>query len=500
MASYLDPEAIVPRPRERRRRRPSRLRVPRREAAFAEAVVGAGLTWVGPPPACFAPPATSSTQAPRRGAACRRSRPASRRRSVPAAREGGRRRRRARHAARPRARTTRRRARSRAARGGGRVRGRACLLRALRRTGAPRRGAAPRRRARDDDRARRAGLLHPAPPPEGARGDARPAVDAALRARDLRCGRRDRAPPATWAPARPSSCADGGRFWFLELNARIQVEHPVTEARHRHRPRRAAAADRGRRAARIASSTRGPRGRGAPLRRGSADVPAAGRPGRAAQLPDGDARRRGVDAGDEVPVAYDPLIAKLVAHGGTREEALNGLAAALAETDVGGVTTASPSSAGSSRHPVVRAGRRDDRVPRGTPAPLAPPRRPRPSRGVLAAQPPPRRRSPPRPPPGRGRARTGAARTAGGGARADARHGAPCPRRRGRRSRRASRCRSRGDEDGDAARLALRRDGRARPRRRGRPGAGGRRARRARRPRGCATRRPPSTGCSADHV
>jgi acetyl/propionyl-CoA carboxylase alpha subunit len=47
----------------------------------------------------------------------------------------------------------------------------------------------------------------------------------------------------------------------------------------------------------------------------------------------------GVQAGDEVSVHYDPMLAKVIARGATREEARGRLAAALAETVALGVTT-----------------------------------------------------------------------------------------------------------------------------------------------------------------
>ena len=52
-----------------------------------------------------------------------------------------------------------------------------------------------------------------------------------------------------------------------------------------------------------------------------------------------------------MPVAYDPLIAKLIAQDATREEALDRLSGGLDETRVGGVTTNLPSCAGSSTTP-----------------------------------------------------------------------------------------------------------------------------------------------------
>jgi acetyl/propionyl-CoA carboxylase alpha subunit len=64
----------------------------------------------------------------------------------------------------------------------------------------------------------------------------------------------------------------------------------------------------------------------------------------------------GVEAGDEVGGAYDPMIAKLIAHGGDREAALARLADALDETVVEGVTTNLPFLRWLVAHPAFRAG------------------------------------------------------------------------------------------------------------------------------------------------
>jgi acetyl/propionyl-CoA carboxylase alpha subunit len=64
----------------------------------------------------------------------------------------------------------------------------------------------------------------------------------------------------------------------------------------------------------------------------------------------------GVEEGDEIGLAYDPLIAKLVAYGHDRPEALDRLAAALEETVVEGVTTNVSFLRWLLAHPVVRAG------------------------------------------------------------------------------------------------------------------------------------------------
>jgi acetyl/propionyl-CoA carboxylase alpha subunit len=74
------------------------------------------------------------------------------------------------------------------------------------------------------------------------------------------------------------------------------------------------------------------------------------------RLPQGVRVDAGVEEGDEVPLAYDAMIAKLIAHGTTRTEALDQLGRALAETEVGGVTTNLPFLRWLVDHPAVRAG------------------------------------------------------------------------------------------------------------------------------------------------
>ena len=150
---------------------------------------------------------------------------------------------------------------------------------------------------------------------------------------------------------------DGREFFFLELNGRIQVEHPVTEE-----------ATRLDLVAFQLAIARGeevvdPQSR---LRRHAVEVrlyaedpvdflPQTGTVERL-RLPDSIRVDAGVAEGDEVGVAYDPMIAKLIASGETRTEALDRLGGALAETEVGGVTTNLPFLRWLVSHPVVRAG------------------------------------------------------------------------------------------------------------------------------------------------
>jgi acetyl/propionyl-CoA carboxylase alpha subunit len=149
---------------------------------------------------------------------------------------------------------------------------------------------------------------------------------------------------------------DGREFFFLELNGRIQVEHPVTEA--------VTGIDLVQWQLRIARGERldvhpEPRGAAVEVRLYAEDprtfLPQAGTITRL-RLPASVRVDAGVSEGDEIGTAYDPLIAKLIASGATRDEALDGLAGALAETEVGGVTTNLPFLRWLVAHPVVRAG------------------------------------------------------------------------------------------------------------------------------------------------
>ena len=150
---------------------------------------------------------------------------------------------------------------------------------------------------------------------------------------------------------------DGDDAFFLELNGRIQVEHPVTEAVSGldlvAEQLRIAAGER------LVAQSHEVRGHAVEVRLYAEDpgsfLPQAGRV-RRLRLPSGVRVDGGVEEGDEVGLAYDPMIAKLVAHGQHREEALDRLAAALAETEIDGVVTNLPFLRWLVAHPVLRAG------------------------------------------------------------------------------------------------------------------------------------------------
>jgi len=184
-----------------------------------------------------------------------------------------------------------------------------------------------------------------------------PALDAALRARMSNAAVALARAIGYESAGTAEFMVDGSGFYFLELNARIQVEHPVTEL--------VTGLDLVREQLDIAAGGRldlRPRldGHAVEVRLYAEDprtfLPQAGRVERL-RLPAGVRVDAGVEEGDEIGTSYDPLLAKLIAHAPTRAEALALLGRALAETEVGGVTTNLPFLRWLVAHPLLRAGR-----------------------------------------------------------------------------------------------------------------------------------------------
>ncbi|HEV2630615.1 MAG TPA: acetyl-CoA carboxylase biotin carboxylase subunit [Pseudolabrys sp.] len=131
-------------------------------------------------------------------------------------------------------------------------------------------------------------------------------------------------------------------FWFMEMNTRLQVEHPVTEA--------VTGLDLVEWQFRIAAGEKLPLkqdqvrldGHAVEARLYAEDpergfLPSTGRLV-ALSFPQCEGLRidSGVEAGDTVTPFYDPMIAKVIAHGATRDAALDILAEALEQTVVAG--------------------------------------------------------------------------------------------------------------------------------------------------------------------
>ena len=242
-----------------------------------------------------------------------------------------------------------------------------------------------------------------------------PALDAALRAEMSEAAVAFACAIGYRSAGTAEFMLDGREFWFLELNGRIQVEHPVTEAvtginivREQIRiaqgeplagnsllraPGPAAGGG-------SAASNSLLLGHAVEVRLYAEDprtfLPQAGTVERL-RLPETIRVDAGVAEGDEVGVGYDPMIAKLIAHGETRDEAFAHLRAALAETDVGGLTTNLPFLRWLVAHPAVLAGETTTAFLEDHPPLSAPPRFP----GRVWRQPwrlnlpPPPRRPPP---------------------------------------------------------------------------------------------------------
>ncbi|NDR56410.1 acetyl/propionyl/methylcrotonyl-CoA carboxylase subunit alpha [Aliiruegeria sabulilitoris] len=152
-------------------------------------------------------------------------------------------------------------------------------------------------------------------------------------------------------------------FWFMEMNTRLQVEHPVTEA--------VTGLDLVEWQLRVASGEKLPlaqeeircEGHAFEARLYAEDVPAGFLPatGRLAHLRFSDLSRNdsGVREGDEISPWYDPMIAKVITHGPSRGVALARLSRALEQTEVGGTVTNIAFLEALSRHEGFAAGRVD---------------------------------------------------------------------------------------------------------------------------------------------
>ncbi len=151
-----------------------------------------------------------------------------------------------------------------------------------------------------------------------------------------------------------------GKFYFMEMNTRLQVEHPVTEA--------ITGLDLVELQLRIAA--------GEPLGLKQEDVKFSGhaievrlcsedaghdfmpQSGRMAlwQMPDGVRVEHALQSGSEIPPFYDSMIAKVISHGADRSEARGRLICGLEQTAAFGVTTNQGFLISCLRHPGFAAG------------------------------------------------------------------------------------------------------------------------------------------------
>jgi geranyl-CoA carboxylase alpha subunit len=151
-----------------------------------------------------------------------------------------------------------------------------------------------------------------------------------------------------------------GRYYFMEMNTRLQVEHPVTEA--------VTGLDLVALQLRVAAGEPLPlvqddvhfSGHAIEVRLCAEDAPGGFLPQSGTlqrwQPPAGLRVEHALQHGAEIPPYYDSMVAKLVAHGSTRDEARRKLAAGLQDLVALGITTNQVFLERCLRHPVFAAG------------------------------------------------------------------------------------------------------------------------------------------------
>ena len=154
-----------------------------------------------------------------------------------------------------------------------------------------------------------------------------------------------------------------GEFSFLEMNTRLQVEHPVTEAVTGLDLVRLQLLIATGEALPAAALDAGLTGHAIEVRLYAEDplagfLPVAGRLTRF-EIGEGVRVDSGVESGSEITVHYDPMLAKVIAHAPTRSEAALVLAAALQSASIHGTVTNRDLLVRILRHPEFLAGQID---------------------------------------------------------------------------------------------------------------------------------------------